>query len=70
LLTCPNFDVVAYGPSLPDERSYYVIRRFDSLAKREQSVDAYCTSGDWRRGPREAVLALMENSPDIVLELD
>lgn len=24
-----QFDVVAYGPSLHDENSYYVIRRFD-----------------------------------------
>jgi hypothetical protein len=28
-----NFDVVAHGLSLHDEDSYYVIRRFDSLAQ-------------------------------------
>jgi len=27
-----SFDVVAYGPSLHDENTYYVIRRFESLA--------------------------------------
>jgi len=27
-----KFDVVAYGPSLHDENTYYVIRRFESLA--------------------------------------
>jgi len=26
-----NFDVVAYGPSLHDENTYYVIRRCESL---------------------------------------
>ena len=26
-----NFDVVAHGPSLHDENSYYVIRRFDDI---------------------------------------
>ena len=31
-----NFDVVAHGLSLHDENSYYVIRRFDSLAQREK----------------------------------
>ena len=65
-----NFDVVAHGPSLHDENSYYVIRRFDSLAQREQSEDAYYASDDWRKGPREAILALIENYMDIVLELD
>src|SRR4030095_2187773 len=64
-----NFDVVAHGPSLHDENSYYVIRRFDSLAQREQSEDAYYASDDWRKGPREAMLALMENYADIVFEL-
>jgi NIPSNAP protein len=65
-----NFDVVAHGPSLHDENSYYVIRRFDSLAQREQSEDAYYASDDWRQGPRERILALIENYADIVLELD
>lgn len=65
-----NFDVVAHGPSLHDENSYYVIRRFDSLAQREQSEDAYYSSDDWRKGPREAILALMENYTDVVFELD
>jgi hypothetical protein len=65
-----NFDVVAHGPSLHDEHSYYVNRRFDSLAQREQSEDAYYSSDDCRQGPREAILALMENYTDIVFELD
>jgi hypothetical protein len=56
-----NFDVVAHGPSLHDENSYFVIRRFDSLAKREEIEDAYYSSDDWRQGPREAILMLMEN---------
>jgi len=56
-----NFDVVAHGPSLHNENSYFVIRRFDSLPQREQMEDAYYGSDDWRQGPREAILALMEN---------
>ncbi len=65
-----NFDVVAHGPSLHDENTYYVIRRYDSLAQREEMEDAYYASDDWRKGPREAMLALIENYMDIVLELD
>jgi hypothetical protein len=65
-----SFDVVAHGPSLPDENSYYVIRRFDSLSRREELEDAYYSSDDWRKGPREAILALMETYTNIVFELD
>ncbi len=65
-----NIDVVAHGPSLHAEDSYYVIRCFASLAEREQHEDAFYSSADWRQGPREAILALIENYVDIVLELD
>ena len=65
-----NFDVVAHGPSLHDENTYYVIRRYDSLAQREQMEDAYYASDDWRKGPREAMLVLIENYTDLVLEVD
>ena len=65
-----NVDVVAYGPSLHDENSYYLMRRYDSLADREQSEDAFYDSAEWRQGPREAIVALIENYTEIVLELD
>ena len=65
-----KLDVVAHVPPLHDKNTYYVIRRFDSLARREQSEDAFYGSDDWIRGPREAMLALIENYTDIVLELD
>jgi len=65
-----NFDVVAHGPSLHDENTYYVIRRYDSLAQREQMEDSYYAGDDWRKGPREAMLALIENYTDVVLEVD
>ena len=64
-----SFDVLAHGPSLHDENSYYVIRRYDSLEQREQMEDTYYASNDWRKGPREAMLALIENYTDIVLEM-
>ena len=70
LLKRLNFDVVAHGPSLHDENTYYVIRRYDSLAQREQMEDAYYASDDWRKGPREEMLALIESYTDIVFERD
>lgn len=65
-----NVDVVAYGPSLHDENSYYLIRCYDSLAHREQSEDKFYGSEEWRKGPRERILACIENYTEIVLELD
>ena len=65
-----KFDVVAHGPSLHDENTYYVIRRYDTLVQREEMEDAYYASDDWRKGPREAMLALIESYTDIVFILD
>src|SRR5258706_16334489 len=65
-----NVDVVAYGPSLHDENSYYLMRCFDSLAQREQSEESFYGSDEWRKGPREAVLACIRNYNEVVLELD
>ncbi len=44
--------------------------RFDSLAQREQMDEDYYASDDWRKGPREALLALIESYTDIVFEVD
>jgi len=65
-----NVDVVAYGSSLHDENSYYLIRRYNSLAHREESEAAFYGSDEWRQGPREAILTCIENYTEIVLELD
>jgi len=65
-----NVDVVSYGPSLHDENSYHLMRRFDSLAHREQSEDAFYSSDEWRNGPREAIVSLIENYTEIVIEVD
>lgn len=63
-------DVVAHGPSLHDSDSYFLMRRYDSLAQREESENAFYGSDEWRQGPREAILALIENYTEVVLEVD
>jgi hypothetical protein len=65
-----NVDVVAFGASPHDEDSYYLIRRYDSLAHREQSQDAFYGSDEWKQGPRESIIVLIENYTSVVLELD
>ena len=62
--------MVAHGLSLHDENPYYVIRRFEGLAQREQLEESSCGSDDWRKGPREAILALIESYTNVVLQPD
>ena len=63
-------DVVRYGASPHDEDSYYLMRTFTSLEDREQSEDAFYGSDEWKLGPREAILALIENYTTIVIEME
>jgi hypothetical protein len=63
-------DVVAYGPSLHDDDSYYLMRAYPSLEDRQQSQDAFYGSAEWREGPREPLLALIENYTSTVIEVD
>ena len=56
-----NFRVLAYGPSLHDDKGYYVIRAFRSLEDRQRSEDAFYNSDDWKQGPRDAIMGLVEH---------
>ena len=57
MLRRANVDVVAYGPSVADENSYFLMRAYPSLEERQRSEDAFYGSDEWRNGPRAAVLA-------------
>ena len=46
------------------------MRRFDSLARREESENAFYGSDEWKQGPRESIIALIDSYTEIVLELD
>ena len=63
-------DVVAYGPSLHDSNSYYLMRSYASAEDRQKSEDAFYGSAEWRQGPREAVLADIESYATVVIQLD
>jgi hypothetical protein len=65
-----NLNVVAHGPSLHDEDSYYVIRSFKDLEDREKSENAFYNSDDWQKGPRTAMLGLIEKSIAVVVSPD
>ena len=65
-----GMDVVAMGPSLDDRDRYFLIRAYRDLAHLQSSQDAFDGSAEWREGPREPVLALIQSYQSIVLPLD
>ena len=65
--------VVAFGLSLATEdgqRDAYLVRSFASLEDREQQENEFYGSRAWREGPREAILALIEDFHTVVLDAD
>ena len=63
-------DVVAYGPSLHDADSYFLLRAYASTDERQRSEDAFYGSEEWKTGPREAILACIESYSTIVITVD
>ena len=60
-------DVIANRPCEADANSYCLIRAYDSAADRDQRQLAFYASAAWREGPREAVMACIENYTSVVL---
>ena len=63
-------DVITYGPSLHDADSYFLMRGFPGVAERQTSEDAFYGSDEWRKGPREAVLAEIISYTTVVVNID
>ena len=63
-------DVVGYGPSIHDDRSYVLVRAYGSLQDREASQDSFYGSAEWKEGPREALMEMIETYTTVVLDLD
>lgn len=59
--------VVLYGASLHDSDSYFLIRAFNSIDERQKTEDAFYSSTEWKQGPREAILAMIQNFTTVVL---
>ena len=70
LLQRQKVDVIAFGPSLHDADTYFLMRAFDSLSARQQSEDAFYGSAEWIKGPREAVLSHIVNYTTMVIAVD
>lgn len=61
-----KMDVVAFGPSLHEPDTYFLIRSYESLEELRSSQEAFYGSAAWREGPREAIVALIESDETAV----
>lgn len=71
MLTAAGIDTVRYGQSIVDEdgnEEAYLMRAFPSLQAHEAQEEAFYGSDEWRRGPREAILACIDSYHSIVIE--
>jgi hypothetical protein len=64
-----GMDIVAFGNSLHDSDSYYLIRAYDSLEHLESSQNSFYHSDVWRNGPRLSIIESIETSVKSVLIL-
>ena len=70
LLQRAGIDVVAFGPSLHDSDSYYLMRAFESLEARDRTEASFYGSREWVEGPRAAVLAAIDTYTTAVVSID
>jgi hypothetical protein len=70
MLVRHGIDVVAHGVSLHSADGYFLLRRFASLEERQSSEEAFYASEEWRKGPRDAVMADIDSYTTVVLRVD
>ena len=64
-----GINVVDSRQSATDPDCYCLIRAFDDLAGVNDIQESFYASAAWREGPRERIVALIENASKIVLEM-
>ncbi len=69
LLTAAKMDVVAFGQSVHDTDSYFLIRAYNSMEHLQLSQDVFYASAVWRQGPRENIIALIVTDTNAVMWL-
>jgi len=64
-----GIDIVAFGCSLHDEDSYYLIRAFDNIEHMKASQEAFYGSEAWQKGPRTAIIERIKTSMKSVMTM-
>lgn len=61
LVKASGMDVVAFGRSDHEHESYYLIRSYSDRAQLETQQNKFYSSESWRAGPREPIVACIED---------
>lgn len=61
MLKAVQMDVVAFGPSLHEPDTYFLIRAYADLSARHAEQEAFYGSTAWREGPRETILFFIQS---------
>jgi hypothetical protein len=64
-----GIEVLRFGPSLEDADLYFLMRVFSSVTHRNEQLDAFYGSDEWRQNHRDAVLALIETYHTLLISL-
>lgn len=67
MLRSRGIEVAGYGPSLADDRHYYLARVFPSEAERERQLREFYESEEWRERYAATVTALVESFHHLVV---
>lgn len=69
LVQASGMDVVAFGRSDHEHESFYLIRAYADRAQLVAQQDAFYGSDAWRLGPREALVACLDDYLNTLLWL-
>lgn len=64
-----GMDVVAFGRSDHEHESFYLVRAYKDRAHLEAQQDAFYSSDAWRQGPREPLIACLDDYLNTLLWL-
>ena len=67
MLQARGIEVTGYGPSLADDRHYYLARAFPSEAERERELRSFYESDEWLSTYAAIVTALVESFHHLVV---
>jgi hypothetical protein len=68
LLRNHGIETVAWGPSLHDQDSFYLVRAYPSVEARQIALDAMFGSAEWLAEQEDVVLGMIESYNTFVVE--
>lgn len=69
VIRASGMDVVAFGRSDHEHESFYLVRAYKDRAHLEAQQGAFYASDTWRKGPREPLVACIEDYLNTLLWL-